>query len=37
MEESYRRFARQIALPGFGIEAQRRLASSSVLVAGVGG
>lgn len=37
MEESYRRFARQVTLPGFGIEAQRRLASSSVLVAGVGG
>ncbi|KAJ4460435.1 putative thiazole biosynthesis adenylyltransferase ThiF [Paratrimastix pyriformis] len=31
------RYARQIALPGFGIEGQRRLAAGSVLVVGLGG
>jgi molybdopterin-synthase adenylyltransferase len=30
-------YARQLTLPGFGVAAQRRLAESTVLVAGVGG
>ncbi len=32
-----RRFARHLALPGFGVEAQRALAQSSVLMIGAGG
>ncbi|MFM8431749.1 MAG: HesA/MoeB/ThiF family protein, partial [Bacteroidota bacterium] len=31
------RYSRQMALPGWGVEGQRRLRSSSVLVVGVGG
>jgi molybdopterin/thiamine biosynthesis adenylyltransferase len=30
-------YARQLSLPGFGVAAQRRLAESTVLIAGVGG
>jgi molybdate transport system substrate-binding protein len=30
-------YARQLSLPGFGVAAQRRLAESTVLVAGIGG
>lgn len=31
------RYARQLALPGFGLEAQRRLADARVLIVGAGG
>jgi molybdate transport system substrate-binding protein len=30
-------YARQLSLPGFGVAAQRRLAESTVLIAGIGG
>jgi adenylyltransferase/sulfurtransferase len=37
-EQKFReRYARQISLPGFGLEAQRRLGQTSVLIVGVGG
>jgi sulfur-carrier protein adenylyltransferase/sulfurtransferase len=35
--EELERYRRQILLPGFGVEAQRRLRSASVLVVGSGG
>lgn len=30
-------YARQLSVPGFGVDAQRRLAESTVLIAGIGG
>lgn len=36
-KDQYERYARQLPLPGFGIEGQAKLASSKVLVIGAGG
>ncbi|SKB61049.1 adenylyltransferase and sulfurtransferase [Soonwooa buanensis] len=37
MEEQFSRYQCQMALPGFGIEAQKRLQNAKVLVVGIGG
>ena len=37
MTVAFETYARQLSLPGFGMAAQRRLAESNVLIAGVGG